>query len=328
MTVKTVNINDLFLIQKAMRQGTALTNWDKLSSPVAGLSLHHFTDANGVNGIIDKKEIWATHIKYMNDQLEYKYGLDLLHKVITDEISKEKDPELAAVFSEVLTFEKKFEGSQVFCVSFCERNDLYNLWKIYGSDGNGFCLSFNAKELSMEIENRRGPDLAKKAINKNTPGVYWVGPKKVLYSRVSQEQYIIDYLNDIRTVYAQYHKQSAELNLVMRFSSIGYISEFLFCFKSDFYEGEKEWRILGLFKSPSEKRKGGMTKKVGIDLLAAKSCIKPYAKLRLSNFDAQLESITRGPVTSMLYPDQDGIRWLLERNNLDIPIKDSEVKFR
>ena len=35
--------------------------------------LYHYTDANTLVGIITKKEIWASHIRFMNEYTEFNF---------------------------------------------------------------------------------------------------------------------------------------------------------------------------------------------------------------------------------------------------------------
>lgn len=59
--------------------------------------LYHYTSIEGLLGIIEKKEIWATHIMYMNDAQEFKLFIDLvkrdLEPLLKTDISTLKDLE-------------------------------------------------------------------------------------------------------------------------------------------------------------------------------------------------------------------------------------------
>ena len=39
--------------------------------------LYHYTDQNGLLGIIERSEMWATKVQYMNDATEFGAVLDL-----------------------------------------------------------------------------------------------------------------------------------------------------------------------------------------------------------------------------------------------------------
>lgn len=40
--------------------------------------LYHYTDAKGLLGILNSKQIWATSYRFMNDAREFEYGFDLI----------------------------------------------------------------------------------------------------------------------------------------------------------------------------------------------------------------------------------------------------------
>ena len=44
--------------------------------------LYHYTDANAFLGIITKKEIWASHVRFMNDYTEFKFAIDKFKDLI------------------------------------------------------------------------------------------------------------------------------------------------------------------------------------------------------------------------------------------------------
>jgi hypothetical protein len=45
-------------------------------------TLYHYTSQKGLLGIIEKGEIWATDILYLNDTMEYKYAVNLFSEKI------------------------------------------------------------------------------------------------------------------------------------------------------------------------------------------------------------------------------------------------------
>src|SRR4051812_47009505 len=42
--------------------------------------LYHYTTPHGFHEIVSKKEIWATHFKYLNDPLELRHGEEILFR--------------------------------------------------------------------------------------------------------------------------------------------------------------------------------------------------------------------------------------------------------
>ena len=46
--------------------------------------LYHYTNGNSFLGIIQKLEMWASHIRFMNDLKEEVYALELLERRLPD----------------------------------------------------------------------------------------------------------------------------------------------------------------------------------------------------------------------------------------------------
>src|SRR5229473_173006 len=56
-------------------------------TPPAAL-LFHYTTADGLKGIIEKNELWATSAYFLNDSAEITYGCGLLREVLDEWIAK------------------------------------------------------------------------------------------------------------------------------------------------------------------------------------------------------------------------------------------------
>ena len=41
-------------------------------------TLYHYTSLGALLGIVERGEIWASHVLYLNDDSEFTYGLNLL----------------------------------------------------------------------------------------------------------------------------------------------------------------------------------------------------------------------------------------------------------
>ena len=46
--------------------------------------LYHYTDANGLEGIIKNQQIWFTHYQHLNDPTEVTYGMEVASRVINE----------------------------------------------------------------------------------------------------------------------------------------------------------------------------------------------------------------------------------------------------
>jgi Protein of unknown function (DUF2971) len=109
--------------------------------------VYHYTDANGLVGIINSGKLWSTNTSFLNDPSEGSYALDVANNVLA--VSRTM---LAAEQATILESLGKLEvpdhrSYDVFVTSFCREGDLLSQWRGYGAFGDGFALGFSIAEL-------------------------------------------------------------------------------------------------------------------------------------------------------------------------------------
>jgi hypothetical protein len=141
--------------------------------------LYHYTDWNGVCGIVSSQCFHATHIRFQNDQSEYIHArekivemlvpkvvseLDLLTKSDTAQAeniaSKGGSTEVAKTLSKSL-IDTLYDivGSHIYIVSFSgkppntyvQKNGLLSQWRGYGAS-QGFALVFATEDLESMLQ--------------------------------------------------------------------------------------------------------------------------------------------------------------------------------
>src|SRR5688572_2258643 len=101
--------------------------------------VYHYTDANGLLGILRSGEMWCTQIAYLNDAMEYKYAFEVLRKVLTGIAEDEhREPLVRGLTQEAL---KVIEAERLvktsiralfmFVASFSEDRDDLSQWRAY-----------------------------------------------------------------------------------------------------------------------------------------------------------------------------------------------------
>jgi Protein of unknown function (DUF2971) len=128
--------------------------------------LYHYTDANGLNGILSSETLWATHVGYLNDSREVLHGAAKTAKYI-DKIwaDIEKAPEqypdnfnaIKLLFDDIREkfpaliepMMNRHAGMYVTC--FCKDGDLLSQWRGYGGDG-GYAIKFDAAKLRESLK--------------------------------------------------------------------------------------------------------------------------------------------------------------------------------
>src|SRR5690625_5964658 len=125
--------------------------------PMEGQDLiYHYTNADGMLGIIRNRKLWATDFSFMNDPGEVRYvsqelhgRLSSLHNDPSHEISK---------FLEFLSNEYpdtktalEHREDRAFITSFSDRDTHLTLWRLYAGK-NGFSLGFDQDELLAWVD--------------------------------------------------------------------------------------------------------------------------------------------------------------------------------
>lgn len=142
--------------------------------------LYHYTNWNGLLGILDNQTLWATHYKFLNDYSEVTLFLEkILPKILGPHIYAtyktifDRNPARKNLFEEtgadfvsevILHTEETIQNlwrplrEQIYLTSFCaeidKKEDIKNInndgllsqWRAYGADG-GFAIVFDTIEL-------------------------------------------------------------------------------------------------------------------------------------------------------------------------------------
>lgn len=115
-------------------------------------SLYHYTTQEGLIGIIQKKEIWATHTQYLNDNTEYLHASDLVLKELKKRISNSSDENITNILNEMVFGVEGAHGMNVCVCSFSEISDSLSQWRAYSSAMSGFAIGFSGEELQESVK--------------------------------------------------------------------------------------------------------------------------------------------------------------------------------
>ncbi|HWG17203.1 MAG TPA: DUF2971 domain-containing protein [Acidobacteriaceae bacterium] len=112
--------------------------------------LFHYTDAEGLIGILGGREIWATSIRHLNDSREFVHAMYLLQE---EARRRAKDESCAAktIWNDLLDqWERKrpeAEEVEVGIASFSTEGNQLSQWRAYAPRGNGYSLGFSLDNL-------------------------------------------------------------------------------------------------------------------------------------------------------------------------------------
>jgi hypothetical protein len=132
-------------------------------------TLYHYTDSNGLLGIVKNRALWATHVQYLNDSSEFIYARDLMKEVVAKAAEGVPGSPRARLRHSILEDRDEIEDSdenednwfeEQFVTCFSERGDGLSQWRGYGKSIGGYSLGFPFEHLRDVQE----------AINRNLDG--------------------------------------------------------------------------------------------------------------------------------------------------------------
>jgi len=86
--------------------------------PMADL-LWHYTTGAGLRGILEKNLLWATDVRYMNDESELNYPVSLLDEAFDEALGRLPDDLTKSWISGLRQQLERFETIAVFATCFC-----------------------------------------------------------------------------------------------------------------------------------------------------------------------------------------------------------------
>jgi len=106
-------------------------------------NLYHYTSADGMMGILEKKEIWATQYQYVNDSSELIYGRQLARNLILMHNKTYAHVIVRRMLKNLLEhMDNDRQQTQNFIACFCEAPDLLSQWRGYSGKGTGYAIHF------------------------------------------------------------------------------------------------------------------------------------------------------------------------------------------
>lgn len=215
-------------------------------APTQDRILYHYTNAEGVMGILRSDVLRGTSAGYMNDTSEIRYGLAVCEAVIEHEIRvRSRDAErklLEGARAGVQSPEIPFE---VFVTSFTEARDDLPQWRTYGSPESGYALGFQLSDFCSRDFLRL--------------------PKRVEYVRETQETQVRD---AIRAVLSGLPEAGGRQEILLGASALMFHLRRLACiFKHPGFSSEREWRSVETVKDHDRQK---------IELQVVRGILKPY----------------------------------------------------
>ena len=124
--------------------------------------LWHYTNLAGLIGIVERRKLWATDLRYLNDSTELAYGLDRVLSVLRTDGLRQRDTRehdflltIADLPEGVVT--KEMIRAYVAC--FSTHHDALILWRGYGHQGYALGFYRSAVEARFGVTLLADPSL-------------------------------------------------------------------------------------------------------------------------------------------------------------------------
>jgi hypothetical protein len=248
--------------------------------------LFHYTSAEGLKGIIEKNELWATSAYYLNDSTEITYGYALLKEVLDDWMAENLRDENSLSLGIARDFQRSFGVDllnmgivqPIYLACFCEEDNLLSQWRTYGQSG-GYSLGFRLPAPELFTGQGFKPE-------PNTFTSKWV---KVDYDRNEQVRKCRALLDPLLAIFDDRETAQAMATIgahpllgyaVLRRIIVDILMEEIVGFKNPAFEIEQEWRVVvrqrELTKQGTDD--GGKTL-TPVHFRSSKGMLVPYVKI-------------------------------------------------
>ncbi len=108
--------------------------------------LYHYTDLEGVEGILSSKSLWMSKFTASNDISEISLAITHFQNFVESRVAA-LDADEASFLHEAASQLDGFRRTNICLASFCEQPDLLSQWRSYGNDGRGIALGFDTSVL-------------------------------------------------------------------------------------------------------------------------------------------------------------------------------------
>jgi hypothetical protein len=285
---------------------------------IATVPLFHYTDAAGLSGIMAKKQVWASHVRHLNDRDELFIGERIVEaeakRLLADVSAYPWQEWFLKNFIQIHESARLSQIAEIFVASFSENGDSLPQWRGYGSNGSGYSIGFHG----FRLPTGDAPD-AQAALTL----------AKVVYDkddfRALARHQLLDvakgfqrFLNEFATQ-GSHAEAFAKRALRIALQRIGAIVPKL---KNSAFREEREWRLIAV---PMPRREREI-----VCFRSGRSGLLPYMEIDLAEDSAQMQiaRVVVGP-TQDEERGMHGVRMILKHHGYDASLAiQSRVPFR
>jgi hypothetical protein len=215
-------------------------------------TLYHYTNQQGLLGILKSKEIWATHTQYLNDSREFSHAIELANRRLGLMIFGAPRAHKNSLKEMQEAIREGIENTNVCVCSFSTAGDRLSQWRAYAGGAGGFSIGFSGAFLK-DVSHREN---------------VWLVP--CVYDEVEQERIVEKLLKDVLDELGQRGRRHSGTK---GGRLIEYLSRYAPVLKHKSFEEEEEWRLISRPLMSSDER---------LDYRQGSSMLVPYYRVPLS----------------------------------------------
>jgi hypothetical protein len=274
---------------------------------VVPILLYHYTTLNGLIGIIENREIWATNIFYLNDLSEFLYATSVAENLLRSvSVAFIEAGMLEKIRAELLRWSEQddpIHRTETYVSCFSEEGDLLSQWRGYCPSG-GVSIGFDFLTLLKDL-----PYVGRV----KDPGIL----RGCFYDEAEQRERLIYALQNPFLVPTQLPDRQAYIPYVTRL-----VSEMVTMKHPSFHE-EKEWRLT--FHRPLNSTNTPLKFRVRADGLIPYTTVSLEAPDKPYPLGIREVVIAGSPNQNLIYRS---VRALLGKHEINAEVRPSKIPFR
>lgn len=197
--------------------------------------LCHYTDVNGLEGILRRRCIWMTDMVFMNDPDEMKLWAVMYRRALIESRAHAEgiQKEFLSYTIELLS-DERFQDhlAPPFCAAFSGKRDDLSQYRAYANGGEGYCLVFDCKAIQHCLRNVGASDL--------------LDLFPVIYKPATQSLLMQELVKKALELISSLQNRSGltQTKHLVAYPLQQFVSGWAPVFKNEGFEAEAEWRIV------------------------------------------------------------------------------------
>lgn len=115
----------------------------------SGETISHYTNLNGLYGIIESGGFWLSDHRFLNDTEEFENGRILTKNLLNNLLEKEKYSDFSKVINETIKQLDTYSEKPYYVCSFSKKADSLDQWRSYANNGQGISITFDNTRKSL-----------------------------------------------------------------------------------------------------------------------------------------------------------------------------------